>query len=113
MLSVTDLFACTMGCFNSKEPVPEPQPEQQSTWDGHIRPVKPWKVEPSLTTEQLTRLRNEFWETRVEGRKEMWEALRFAAEASTVRFYMACKSLHIFSIQVRYSYSNYSIRAFD
>lgn len=97
----------SMGCFNSKEPAPETPQEQHPTWDGHIRPVRPWKVDPALTTQQLTRLRNEFWETRVEGRKEMWEALRFAAEASTVRCHPAhmivCISLtQHFSLWMRF-----------
>lgn len=52
-----------------------------------MRPIRPWKVEPALTSQQLERLRNEFWETRVEGRKEMWEALRFAAEADSVCYH--------------------------
>lgn len=72
-----------MGCFNSRESSLDVEPEQPS-WDGHVRPVRSWKIEPALTSAQLTRLRNEFWETRVEGRQEMWQALRFAAEAETV-----------------------------
>ncbi|KAA8498121.1 Ubiquitin domain-containing protein 2 [Porphyridium purpureum] len=52
-------------------------------WDGHVRSVAPWRVEPAVTRAQLERLRNEFWETRVEGREEMWQALRAAAEADT------------------------------
>lgn len=72
-----------MGCIKSKEVSLDTEPDQPA-WDGHVRSIRPWKLEPALTTAQLTRLRNEFWETRVEGRKEMWEALRFAAEAETV-----------------------------
>lgn len=80
--------APTMGCFSSKDVSPEPEQEEVS-WDGTIRPIRPWKLEPSLTSAQLERLRNEFWETRVEGRQEMWQALRFAAEADSVRCMLA------------------------
>lgn len=52
-------------------------------WDGHILAIRPWKLEPSLSSEHLRRMRDEFWETRVEGRAEMWQALRFAAEAES------------------------------
>lgn len=76
-----------MGCISSSYAVPHEDAAQQPPWDGHIRPIKPWKVDPAITTEQLTRLRNEFWETRVEGQQEMWQALRFAAEAETVRLH--------------------------
>lgn len=77
-----------MGCVSSRPrsrragsgaPAPD-------AWDGRVRLPAAWTVEPAITTEQLTRLRNEFWETRVEGRAEMWQALRFAAEADSVRF---------------------------
>lgn len=77
-----------MGCFGSKDTLPEPEREEVS-WDGTIRPIRPWKVEPAVTSAQLERLRNEFWETRVEGRQEMWQALRFAAEADSVRSMLA------------------------
>lgn len=56
----------------------------QHVWDGVVKPAPEWKVEPALTTEQIERLRNEFWETRVEGRAEMWQALQAAAQADSV-----------------------------
>lgn len=73
-----------MGCFGSKDVERDEQPEA-TQWDGHVRPIRPWKIEPALTSAHLERLRAEFWETRVEGRAEMWQALRFAAEADSVR----------------------------
>eukprot|EP00177_Eucheuma_denticulatum_P005647 GFKZ01010282.1.p2 GENE.GFKZ01010282.1~~GFKZ01010282.1.p2 ORF type:complete len:153 (-),score=22.08 GFKZ01010282.1:377-835(-) len=72
-----------MGCFSSKPHERPEAPTDDSNWDGAIRSIRPWKVEPAITSQQLERLRNEFWETRVEGRKEMWQALRFAAEADS------------------------------
>lgn len=71
-----------MGCFGSKDVERDEQPEA-TQWDGHVRPIRPWKIEPALTSAHLERLRAEFWETRVEGRAEMWQALRFAAEADS------------------------------
>lgn len=78
-----------MGCISSKsaaDPTPEP------AWDGQVRAAPPWHVDPALTTAQLERLRNEFWETRVEGRAEMWQALRFAAEAEDALRDETCKA---------------------
>ncbi|CAN8073677.1 unnamed protein product [Agarophyton chilense] len=71
-----------MGCASSKD-------EQRTTvaelpqWHGHIRSPRPWRLEPAISSEHLVRLRKEFWETRVEGRSEMWQALRFAAESES------------------------------
>lgn len=79
-----------MGCAASKS-TSSPTESRAFEWDGHIRLVRAWKVEPAITTAHLTRLRNEFWETRVEGRPEMWQALRFAAEAESV-----CNSFSFF-----------------
>lgn len=42
--------------------------------------VPDWRVEPAVTTQQLARLRREFWETRIEGSKEMWDVLKFAVD---------------------------------
>eukprot|EP00184_Porphyridium_aerugineum_P007993 CAMPEP_0184692952 /NCGR_PEP_ID=MMETSP0313-20130426/1276_1 /TAXON_ID=2792 /ORGANISM="Porphyridium aerugineum, Strain SAG 1380-2" /LENGTH=149 /DNA_ID=CAMNT_0027150881 /DNA_START=50 /DNA_END=499 /DNA_ORIENTATION=+ len=67
------------GCFSATA---QTRPDEVP-FDGHIKPVEAWKVEPAITTEQLTRLRNEFWETRVEGKQEIWLAIRAAAEADT------------------------------
>lgn len=79
-----------MGCISSKHGQSlssgfedEDGVSHRTEWDGHIRSIRSWKVEPALTSDQLQRLRNEFWETRVEGREEMWQALRFAAEADS------------------------------
>mmetsp|Transcript_10335 Transcript_10335/g.18620 ORF Transcript_10335/g.18620 Transcript_10335/m.18620 type:complete len:144 (+) Transcript_10335:85-516(+) len=69
-----------MGCVGSSEKAAVPDAR---AWDGHVRAPESWKVSPSITREQLIRLRNEFWETRVEGREEMWQALRAAADADS------------------------------
>ncbi|KAL4562198.1 hypothetical protein LXL04_034396 [Taraxacum kok-saghyz] len=47
-----------------------------------IRP-KPWQHTEPLTREQLKRMQDEFWDTAPHygGRKEIWDALRAAAEA--------------------------------
>ncbi|PXF40946.1 Ubiquitin domain-containing protein 1 [Gracilariopsis chorda] len=71
-----------MGCASSKQSRRSSERESPQ-WDGHIRPVRAWKLERPISTEHLARLRNEFWETRVEGRPEMWQALRFAAESQS------------------------------
>lgn len=70
--------ARAMGCFASRA-----AGGGADDWDGAVRDAEAWSVEPALTAEQLARLRAEFWETRVEGRTEMWQALRFAAEAES------------------------------
>lgn len=73
-----------MGCVSSKGSLhTRTSGGDETGWDGQIRPIDPWEVSPAITTEQLNRLRKEFWETRVEGRPEMWQALRFAAEAES------------------------------
>lgn len=74
-----------MGCFSSKDLSTGGGNDNQPSWDGHIRATRQWKLELSLSTEHLKRLRTEFWETRVEGRPEMWQALQFVVEAETVR----------------------------
>lgn len=56
----------------------EEQQEQAETRELAEVPI--WQTTPSLTTAQLERLRKEFWETRIEGRSEMWQAIKFAAE---------------------------------
>lgn len=67
-----------MGCVQSSR---RRGAASEPAWDGRVRQTSAWRVTPALTDAQLTRLRAEFWETRVEGRAEMWQALRFAAEA--------------------------------
>jgi hypothetical protein len=57
----------------------------RSTWNGKVQLPKPWKAEPPfgpLTETELKRMREEFWDTRVEGRQEMWQALKAAAETN-------------------------------
>lgn len=55
--------------------------------DAKNQPVKSelpvWSAERSITSEQLLRKRAEFWDTSpaYEGRKEIWDALKAAAEA--------------------------------
>ncbi|KAK4285861.1 hypothetical protein QN277_002497 [Acacia crassicarpa] len=48
-----------------------------------IRKPKPWKHPQPITRTQLIQLREEFWDTAPHygGRKEIWDALRAAAEA--------------------------------
>ncbi|XP_035549832.1 ubiquitin domain-containing protein 1-like isoform X1 [Juglans regia] len=48
-----------------------------------IRKPKPWKHPQPITKTQLMQLRDEFWDTAPHygGRKEIWDALRAAAEA--------------------------------
>ncbi|KAJ9563208.1 hypothetical protein OSB04_008368 [Centaurea solstitialis] len=48
-----------------------------------ITKPKPWKHPEPITTEQLKRMRDEFWDTAPHygGRKEIWDALQAAAEA--------------------------------
>lgn len=81
---IPSFLPTAMGCGPSREDGGGAPPRDSPAWDGHINPVRAWKVEPALTSAQLARLRSEFWETRVEGRPEMWQALRFAAEAESV-----------------------------
>lgn len=56
----------------------EPSP---STWDGTLYSPRSWKTTPSVSPEQLQRLRLEFWESRVEGDSQMWATLHAAADA--------------------------------
>ncbi|KAL7211577.1 hypothetical protein ACSBR2_014438 [Camellia fascicularis] len=48
-----------------------------------VRKPKPWKHLEPITRAQLKQLREEFWDTAPHygGRKEIWDALRAAAEA--------------------------------
>ncbi|XP_058221457.1 uncharacterized protein LOC131331495 isoform X2 [Rhododendron vialii] len=48
-----------------------------------IEKPKPWKHSPQITKSQLLQMREEFWDTAPHygGRKEIWDALRAAAEA--------------------------------
>ncbi|KAH9723244.1 mutator transposase mudra protein [Citrus sinensis] len=65
-----------MGCAGSS----------QSKADGTVKKIrkpKPWKHPQPITKSQLMQLRDEFWDTAPHygGRKEIWDALRAAAEA--------------------------------
>ncbi|KAK9714515.1 hypothetical protein RND81_06G100200 [Saponaria officinalis] len=48
-----------------------------------IRKPKPWRHSEAITTAQLTAMREEFWDTAPHygGTREIWDALRAAAEA--------------------------------
>ncbi|KAM7252054.1 hypothetical protein ACFE04_023937 [Oxalis oulophora] len=65
-----------MGCAGSS----------QAKQDGaakKIRKPKPWKHPTPITKTQLNQMRDEFWDTAPHygGTKEIWDALRAAAEA--------------------------------
>ncbi|MBA0836620.1 hypothetical protein Goarm_008816 [Gossypium armourianum] len=51
-----------------------------------IRKPKPWKHSEPITRAQLAKIRDEFWDTAPYngGRKEIWDALRAAAEAELI-----------------------------
>ncbi|GMI77695.1 hypothetical protein like AT1G53400 [Hibiscus trionum] len=51
-----------------------------------IRKPKPWKHSEPITRAQLVQMRDEFWDTAPHygGRKEIWDALRAAAEAELI-----------------------------
>ncbi|KAG9146155.1 hypothetical protein Leryth_015937 [Lithospermum erythrorhizon] len=68
-----------MGCVGSS----------QSKADGNVKKIrkpKPWKHPQPITQSQLLQLRDEFWDTAPHygGRKEIWDALRAAAEADDI-----------------------------
>ncbi|CAM6105017.1 unnamed protein product [Calypogeia fissa] len=50
-----------------------------------IKKPKPWKHSEDITRAQLKQMRDEFWDTAPHygGQKEIWDALRAAAEAET------------------------------
>jgi len=65
-----------MGCAGSSE----------AKGDGPVKKIqkpKPWKHSPQITKSQLLQMREEFWDTAPHygGKKEIWDALRAAAEA--------------------------------
>mmetsp|Transcript_11591 Transcript_11591/g.31224 ORF Transcript_11591/g.31224 Transcript_11591/m.31224 type:complete len:148 (-) Transcript_11591:89-532(-) len=76
-------MGCVLGSEKGAERGRRGERGERVAWDGHVREAAAWSVEPAITTEQLERLRREFWETRIEGREEMWQALRAAAEADS------------------------------
>nr|GMD84168.1 ubiquitin domain-containing protein 1-like [Ipomoea batatas] len=65
-----------MGCTGSS-------PAKADGTVKKIRKPKPWKHPQPITKSQLMQLREEFWDTAPHygGRKEIWDALRAAAEA--------------------------------
>ncbi|KAL0001383.1 hypothetical protein SO802_015164 [Lithocarpus litseifolius] len=65
-----------MGCAGSSQAKPDGTAKK-------IRKPKPWKHPQPITKTQLMQLRDEFWDTAPHygGRKEIWDALRAAAEA--------------------------------
>ncbi|KAI9083464.1 hypothetical protein K1719_034406 [Acacia pycnantha] len=66
-----------MGCVSSS------QAKAEGGAVKKIRKPKPWKHPQPITRTQLIQLREEFWDTSPHygGRKEIWDALRAAAEA--------------------------------
>ncbi|KAL3646225.1 hypothetical protein CASFOL_011405 [Castilleja foliolosa] len=65
-----------MGCVGSS----------QNKAEGNVKKIKKpkaWKHPKPITKSQLIQLRDEFWDTAPHygGRKEIWDALRAAAEA--------------------------------
>ncbi|KAK6133545.1 hypothetical protein DH2020_032674 [Rehmannia glutinosa] len=64
-----------MGCAGSRD-------EKKET-SKKIRKPKAWKHSEAITRAQLMQMREEFWDTAPHygGRKEIWDALRAAAEA--------------------------------
>ncbi|KFK35732.1 hypothetical protein AALP_AA4G029400 [Arabis alpina] len=67
-----------MGCAGSSQ--------SQGGGEGSVKKIskpKPWKHPQPITKAQLMQLREEFWDTAPHygGRKEIWDALRAAAEA--------------------------------
>ncbi|XP_022715734.1 ubiquitin domain-containing protein 1-like isoform X1 [Durio zibethinus] len=68
-----------MGCTGSKRTRGNENTKQ-------IRKPKPWKHAEPITRTQLMQMRDEFWDTAPHygGRKEIWDALRAAAEAELI-----------------------------
>ena len=64
-----------MGCAGST-----PKSDDSSK---KLKKTKPWKHTQSITPAQLKQMREEFWDTTPHygGQKEIWDALRAAAEA--------------------------------
>ncbi|XP_039004565.1 ubiquitin domain-containing protein 2-like isoform X2 [Hibiscus syriacus] len=68
-----------MGCTESKQTCGDENAKK-------IRKPKPWMHSEPITRAQLTRIRDEFWDTAPHygGQKEIWDALRAAAEAELI-----------------------------
>ncbi|KAL5732162.1 hypothetical protein ACHQM5_004812 [Ranunculus cassubicifolius] len=65
-----------MGCAGSSQAKGEEKAKK-------IRKPKPWEHSQPITRAQLNKMREEFWDTAPHygGTKEIWDALRVAAEA--------------------------------
>lgn len=65
-----------MGCAGSSEAKGDENAKK-------IRKPKPWKHPAPITMDGLNKMREEFWDTAPHygGRKEIWDALKAAAEA--------------------------------
>ncbi|KAK8936166.1 hypothetical protein KSP39_PZI013767 [Platanthera zijinensis] len=65
-----------MGCFAST-------PSKGEDNDKRIQKPKPWEHPQPISTTELRRMRDEFWDTAPHygGQKEIWDALRAAVEA--------------------------------
>jgi hypothetical protein len=69
-----------MGALCSSAPVEVM--EQPSGNPELVFSAKAWEKDfPAITSTELKRRREEFWDTRVEGRKEAWQAIKLACEA--------------------------------
>ncbi|XP_010916698.1 uncharacterized protein [Elaeis guineensis] len=66
-----------MGCVGST------QSKGEENTTKKLRKPKPWKHTQPITRTQLRQMRDEFWDTAPHygGQKEIWDALRAAAEA--------------------------------
>lgn len=75
-----------MGCLSSKPAgstgvsLSTEQAGGGGEWDGKLHSARAWRTSPSVSSEQLERLRSEFWDSRVEGDSQMWATLRAAAD---------------------------------
>lgn len=69
-------YSVTIGCAGSSRAKGDESVKK-------IRKPKPWRHTETLTRSQLVRMRDEFWDTAPHygGQKEIWDALRAAAEA--------------------------------
>ncbi|KAH6837294.1 Ubiquitin domain-containing protein [Perilla frutescens var. hirtella] len=71
-----------MGCAGSSQTKAEGERGERGTVK-RIKKPRSWKHPQPITISQLIQLREEFWDTAPHygGRKEIWDALRAAAEA--------------------------------
>lgn len=64
------------------------------------RPSEPWEASRPRSKRQIDRDRDEFWETRVTGREEIWRALKLAVEMLDVELGTAQEILNASGITV-------------